>query len=48
MLTFAIIAAIVSAVFGMLSKSKDSRMIWAVVFLALVAMICYILIGPLG
>lgn len=47
MLMYAILAAIVSAVFWSLSKSKESRMIWAVVCLAIIAMICYTMIAPL-
>lgn len=48
MLMYAILAAIVSAVFWMLSKSKESKTVWAVVCLAIVAMICFIMIAPLG
>jgi hypothetical protein len=48
MLMIAILSAIVSATFWLLSKSNDAKKIWAVVCLATVAMACFILIAPLG
>ena len=48
MLIYAILAAIVSATFWKLSANPDMKKIWAVVFLAVIAMLCFTVLAPLG